>query len=95
MPRFMVQRTFPEGLNVPGTAAGAAACLDIVDCNATFGVTWIHSYVTEDRRTSFCVYDGPSADAIARAATASGLPCDECTPVRVLDPYFHVAAGEG
>jgi len=40
MPRFMVERTFPSGLNVPITSDGAQACLAIVDKNGSNGVTW-------------------------------------------------------
>jgi hypothetical protein len=52
MPRYLVQRTFPDGLRIPVDAEGAKACLGVVDRNAADGVTWIHSYVTPDRGTS-------------------------------------------
>jgi hypothetical protein len=55
-------------------------------------VTWLHSYVTEDRRKTFCIYDGPSPEAIRQTAARNGLPVDSIVPVRVLDPYFHYAA---
>jgi hypothetical protein len=66
-----------------------AGCLAVVAGNATQGVTWIHSYVTEEGRKSFCVYDGPSPEAIRAAAERNGLPVDRICQVRVLDPYFH------
>lgn len=89
MPRYMVERTFEDGLSVPMSDAGAQACLDIVEGNAAEGVTWLHSYVTPDRRKTFCIYDGPSPEAIRRAAGRHGLPVDRITEVRVLDPYFY------
>lgn len=92
MPRYMVERTFPTGLSVPGTKDGAESCLRVVDKNAAEGVTWIHSYVTDDRSKTFCIYDGPNPEAIRRVASANGLPVDRIASVRVLDPYFHVAA---
>lgn len=88
MPRYMIEREFPNGLDVPMNEAGAAACRQVVDRNAEDGVTWIHSYVTPDRRHTFCVYDGPSPEAIRRAAGRSQLPVSRITEVRVLDPYF-------
>jgi Protein of unknown function (DUF4242) len=88
MPRYLVERTFADGLAIPSTADGARACLGVVENNADAGVTWIHSYVTEDRRKTFCVYDGPSPEAIRQSAARNGLPVDAITPVRVLDPYF-------
>jgi hypothetical protein len=92
MPRYMVERTFPDGLGITPTDEGARACLSVVENNADSGVTWIHSYVTEDRRKTFCIYDGPSPEAIRQSAARNGLPVDSIVPVRVLDPYFHYAA---
>jgi Protein of unknown function (DUF4242) len=89
MPRYLVQRTFPEGLGIPGGDAGVRACLDVVATNAEEGVTWVHSYVSEDKRTTFCVYDGPSPEAIRKVAARNALPLDRITAVRVLDPYFY------
>lgn len=89
MPRYLVQRTFPDGLHVPTTAQGAQAMLGVVGNNAHVGVTWVQSYVTEDKNVTFCVYDGPDSDAIRTAASSNGLPVDRVTEVRVLDPYFY------
>jgi hypothetical protein len=89
MPRYVVERTFADGLQIPADEQGAKACMAVVDTNATQGVTWIHSYVTGDGRRTFCVYDGPSPEAIRAAAERNGLPVDRITEVRVLDPYFH------
>jgi Protein of unknown function (DUF4242) len=89
MPRYMVQRTFPDGLALPANAEGAAAALEVVDRNAQEGVTWIHSYVTDDKERTFCVYDGPTPEAIRTVAARNGLPVDGIHEVRVLDPYFH------
>jgi Protein of unknown function (DUF4242) len=89
MPRYMVERTFPAGLEIPTTNEGATACLAVVGNNAEVGVTWVHSYVTEDKGKTFCIYDGPDPDAIRRAASSNGLPVDSVAPVSVLDPYFY------
>jgi hypothetical protein len=92
MPRYIVERTFTEGLEVPTTGAGAEACLQIVQNNAEEQVTWVTSYVTADKRKTYCLYDGPSPDAIERAAIANGLPIETVCEVRVLDPYFYTGA---
>jgi hypothetical protein len=89
MARYVIERTFPDGLNLPATEAGAKACLAVVEVNASEGVTWLHSYVNPDRTRTFCIYDAPTAEAIRRAAERNGLPVDRITEVRVLDPYFH------
>ncbi len=61
----------------------------MVQNNADLGVTWIQSYVSEDRAKTFCIYDGPTPEAIQRAAERSGLPVECITRVNVLDPYFY------
>jgi hypothetical protein len=89
MPRYVVERTFVDGLHIPVTEAGAATCLAVVNHNADAGVTWVHSYVSDDKAKTFCVYDGPGPEAIRRAAEQNGLPVDRITRVSVLDPYFY------
>jgi hypothetical protein len=89
MPRYMVQRAFPQGLHIPVTDDGAQTCLGVVSHNADVGVTWVHSYVSDDKTRTFCVYDGPDPEAIRTAAERNGLPVDLITRVSVLDPYFY------
>jgi hypothetical protein len=87
MPRYVVERSFPDGLAIPAGAAGAEACQVVVDRNGEHGVTWLHSYVSADRRKTFCVYDAPTPEAIRKTAQLNELPVDRITRVRVLDPY--------
>jgi len=89
MPRYLVERSFPDGFVIPIDDTGAKACLSVIDGNALHGVTWVHSYVTSDRRWTYCVYDGPDPEAIRLAAERNGLPVNHITEVRVLDPYFY------
>ena len=89
MPRYVVQRTFPDGLEVPITADGAKACARIGEQNMEERVGWVQSFVSTDKRTTFCIYDGPSPEAVRRAAQRNGLPIDRITEVRVLDPSFY------
>lgn len=89
MARYLVERTFPEGLAIPVTQEGAEACLGVVGKNAELGVTWVHSYVSDDKRKTFCVYDAPDPEAVRRAAKSNQLPIDRITRVSVLDPYFY------
>lgn len=90
MPRYLVERSFPDGLEIPSNTEGRKALLGLVDRNAAEQVTWLRSFVNDDRRKTFCVYDGPSPEAIRRAAGSSDLPVDSIAEVSVLDPYFYV-----
>ena len=88
MPRYLVERTFPDGLRLSTDEAGAEICRVFVLTNGEEDVTWIHSYVSSDRQRSFCIYDAPSPEAIRRSAKRNNLPVDRITKVNVLDPYF-------
>ena len=89
MPRYIVQRTFPNGFQIPIDNAGADTLRAMVRRNGELGVTWIHSYVSDDKTAAFCVCDAPTPDAIRASAAANQLPVGQITPVSVLDPYFY------
>ncbi|MEJ2617417.1 MAG: DUF4242 domain-containing protein [Ignavibacteriaceae bacterium] len=89
MHRYVVERTFPNGLNIPINNVGKDICTGVVSNNAEDQVTWIQSYVSEDKKKTFCIYDAPSAAAIRKAAKKNKLPVDKITEVSVLDPYFY------
>jgi hypothetical protein len=86
MPRYLVERTFPDGVPIP---SGTQLCLAVVERNADEGVTWLHSYVRDDERKTFCVCEAPSPEAIRKTAARNHLPVDRITEVRVLDPYSY------
>jgi hypothetical protein len=73
MPRYIVERSFPEGLKIPVTEEGAEMCRKAVLNNEEDRVTWLHSYVSKDGTKTFCAYDAPSPEAIRR--TPNGTTC--------------------
>ena len=89
MSRFIVGRAFPGGLLLPMTDAGANACARIIGGNAEGGVTWIHSYVSADKKRAYCVYYAPSPETIRHVARHNDHPVDCITEVTVLGPYFY------
>jgi hypothetical protein len=89
MARYVVERTFPDGLSIPPGAEGAKVCLAVVGRNADEGATWVHLYLSDDKTKTFCVYDAPNPEAIGKTAARNELPVDRITQVRVLDPYFY------
>ena len=86
MPRYVIQRTFPDGLNFPTGSEGRKVAAGVEEVNAAKGVHWVHSYVSDDDRRTFCVYDAPTPEAIREVAASNGLPVDAITEVTVLDP---------
>lgn len=87
MPRYLVERSFPDGLDIPPDHVGREMLARIVACNADRNVTWIHSYVNPERTKSFCVYEASSPEAIRLAARRVGLPVDRITQISLLDPH--------
>jgi hypothetical protein len=87
--RYLVERSFPNGLEIPVNTEGSKICLNVVSTNAEDNVTWVHSYVTKDKKKTFCIYDAPSPEAIRKSAEKNGLPVDNIIEVSVLDPYFY------
>jgi hypothetical protein len=85
MPLYVVEREFPDGI----AGLTAVALEDALERGLELGVTWLHSYVSEERLKTFCVYGGPTPEAIRRAAARKRLPIERITQVRVLDPYFY------
>ena len=90
MPRYVIERNFPDGLGLAPNEKGRQAANTVIGNNAQHGVTWVQSYVTLDKKKTFCVYDGPSSEAIRKVAERNGLPVERITEVRVLDPYFNL-----
>jgi hypothetical protein len=89
MPRYVVDREFPDGLRIPIDDAGEKSVRAVIAGNLEEGVSWVHSYVSADRKRSFCIYDAPTPEAIRRVAARNQLPVTAITEVRVLDPYFY------
>lgn len=89
MPRYMVERTFPEGFVVPAGSEGRKLLQSIIACNADRSVLWIHSYVSISQRKTFCVYEAPSPESIRLTAASNGLPVDRISEVSLLDPFAY------
>ncbi|HEY2915678.1 MAG TPA: DUF4242 domain-containing protein [Candidatus Limnocylindrales bacterium] len=87
MPLYVVERSLAGRLRIAPSQPGEFACQGIVEVNAAVGVTWVQSYVREDCRAMFCIYDAANPEAIRRAAERNGLPVDRISRVTVLEPY--------
>jgi hypothetical protein len=76
MPVFMVERRYAEQLESSAEAADG-----INRINDEEGVRWLYSFLSADRRKTYCLYEAPSPDAVRRAAVRAGLPADVVTEV--------------
>jgi hypothetical protein len=78
---FLVERNFAEQLNVTPAAAES-----INRVNADIGVQWLISFLSVDKKKTYCLYEAPSADAIRAAASRNGVPADVIIEVGELSP---------
>ena len=77
MPIFMVERNFAEELEPSFEIADG-----INRINDDAGVRWMYSFLSADKRKTYCLYEAPSPEAIRTAATRAGLPADVIVEVR-------------
>jgi hypothetical protein len=78
--RYLVERTFPAGA-LEGLDAQTKERVN--RNNASVGVRWIESYANAQKTRTFCIYEGPSEEAVRTAAKLNGLPVDGITEVPV------------
>ena len=71
MPIFMVERNYAEELEPSIDVADG-----ITRINAEEGVRWLYSFLSADKRKTYCLYEAPSPEAIRTAAARAGLPAD-------------------
>jgi hypothetical protein len=71
MPIFMIERRYAEDLEA------SADLLDGINrINDEEGVRWLYSFLSADKRKTYCLYEAPSPEAIRRAAARADLPAD-------------------
>ena len=88
MPLFLIERNFAEDLVV--TEDDAAHIRQI---NDEIGVQWLYSFLSADKRKTYCLYEAPSADAIRAAAKRLDVPADVIIAVSELRPEQFGGAG--
>ena len=81
MHRYMVVRTFPAGAIDGLDAAGKK---QVNTTNSASQVRWLHSYANPDKTKTFCIYEGPSEQAVRDAASANKIPVDYIVEVPVV-----------
>ena len=71
MPLFLIERNFAEQLSVTPDAAAA-----VKQVNADVGIQWLFSFLSADKKKTYCLYEAPNPEAIREAARKLGLPAD-------------------
>jgi hypothetical protein len=72
----MIERNFAEELELSGEDIAL-----IEEVNADEGVRWLFSFLSADRRRTYCLYEAPSPDVIMAAARRANVPADTIVEV--------------
>ena len=86
MPMFLIERDFAEALDLGAVVEG------IVAVNDDVGVRWVYSFLSADKRKTYCLYEAESEDAIIEAARRSNVPADVIIRVDQFQPEAFLAA---
>jgi hypothetical protein len=89
MPVYMVERAFAEDVDLTNDDIQL-----IEELNAGEGVRWVFTFLSADRRRSYCLYEAPSPEAIIAAARAASLPADSIIEVGPATPGFTDRLGD-
>jgi hypothetical protein len=81
MARFMIERNFAEQLEVTSESADAVRRI-----NDEEGVEWLFSFLSADKKKTYCLYEAPNAESIRAAARRANLPADVIIEVSDLRP---------
>jgi hypothetical protein len=81
MPRFMIERNFADALEI--TKDGLE---EVNRINDDEGVRWLFSFLSADKRKTYCLYEAPNAEAIRVAARRANIPADVVIEVSDVRP---------
>jgi hypothetical protein len=76
MPLYVIERTFAEQLALTSDDVKL-----LEEINTDEGVRWLFSFLSADRRRTYCLYEAPSAAAIMAAAERANIPADAIVEV--------------
>jgi Protein of unknown function (DUF4242) len=83
MALYMIERSFADQLDITD------ADVELIEAvNSDEGVRWLFSFLSADRRRTYCLYEAPSPDAILAAARRANVPADVVVEVSAATPQF-------
>ena len=81
MPLYVIERRYADQLELSSDGVKA-----LEEINADEGVRWLFSFLSADRRQSYCLYEAPSPDELVAAARRAGIPADVIVEVNRVSP---------
>ena len=81
MPLFLIERNYAEQLE-----PSAEGVREVTDINSDVGVHWLFSFLSADKKKTYCLYEASDPEAIREAARRAGLPADVIVEVSEINP---------
>ena len=81
MPLFIIEREFADQLELTDESVRV-----IEEINGDVGVRWIYSFLSADKKKTYCLYEAANPEAIAEAAKRLGIPADVIVAVEEFGP---------
>lgn len=81
MALYVIERQFAEQLEVDSETVKL-----VNGANADAGVQWLFSFLSADKKKTYCLYEAPDVEAIREAARRAHLPADVVVEVTELRP---------
>ena len=76
MPLYVIERNYAAELDLNSEDVKL-----LEEINADEGVRWIYSFLSADRRCTYCLYEAPSPDELLAAARRANIPADKIVEV--------------
>ncbi len=85
MPLYLIERQFAERLEF--NREGVARTLRV---NDDIGLRWLYSFLSADKRKTYCLYEAPNPEALHEHANRLGIPADAIIQVDQIRPEAYV-----
>ncbi len=85
MPLYLIERNFAEQLEI--TQDGVAKTLQV---NNDIGLRWLYSFLSADKKKTYCLYEAPNPEALREHARRLNIPADAIIEVGQVRPEAYV-----
>lgn len=85
MPLYVIERNFAEQLEITREDADALKAINLEE-----DARWLFSFLSSDKKKTYCLYEAPNPEAIRKAAERAGIPADVIIEVSEIRPEMFV-----
>lgn len=81
MALYLIERNFAEQLNL-----SSEDVRQTLQVNEQIGVEWLFSFLSADRKKTYCLYEAQDPELLLEHARVIGIPADVIVEVSQLNP---------